>query len=232
MKSSDKMMVREEIRQPRRKRQEVNNMTFGQMLKKLMEERNLKTSDLSHATGIPYTTLDSIIKRDTKHVKLEIAFKLASYFNSTLEEMVGSGMVRQNTANTEHKGVRIPVFYEVLGLKSDYAKENIRGYEMLPAELTVAGEYFGLVIRDNSMAPRIRQGDIALVHRQTDVENTQIAVVCIGDEPACVRKFIKHPGGVTLIAFDPQFEPISLTREKAASQLRILGRVVELRSKL
>lgn len=207
-------------------------MTFGQMLKKLMEERNLKTSDLSHATGIPYSTLDSIIKRDTKHVKLEIAFKLASYFNSSLEEMVGSGLVRQNPANVEHRAVRIPVFYEALGTKNDYAKENIRGYEMMPEELTVAGEYFGFVIRDNAMAPRMRPGDIALVHRQADVENAQLAAVCIGDEPACVRKLIKHPGGVTLIAFDPQLEPLSLTREKAASKLRILGKVVELRSKL
>lgn len=214
-------------------RQEVKDMTFSQMLKKLMEERNLKTSDLSHATGIPYSTLDSILKRDTKHVKLEIAFKLAEYFGSTLEALVGNRLVRQQPVRLEHKGVRIPVLYKVSGLKSDYVKENIHSYEMVPAELAGTGEYFGLLIRESAMEPRMSEGDIALVRRQSDAESNQLVAVRMGEGEACVRKLVKHAGGVTLIAFNPLYEPVSLSREQIeALPIHILGRVVELRAKL
>lgn len=215
------------------KRQGVTDITFSQMLKKLMEDRDLKTSDLSHATGIPYSTLDSILKRDTKHVKLEIAFKLAEYFGSTLEALVGNGVVRQQPMRTEYKGVKIPVFYNVSGTKSDYAKDNTHSYEFILPEIAGPGEYFGLLISETAMEPRISSGDIAIIKRQADVETNQLAAIRTGPDNACIRKLVKHEGGVTLLAFNPLYEPVTVNRDQGEnSSFHILGRVIEIRLKL
>lgn len=51
----------------------------------LLSSSNQKTSVISKETGIPYTTLDSILKQNTKDIKFDTITKLAKYFNVTLD---------------------------------------------------------------------------------------------------------------------------------------------------
>jgi len=61
-----------------------------------MKSNNVKIRDIEDATGIPYTTIDSILKRKISgKMNLDTAFKLAEFFivrvaNKTSREQRGS----------------------------------------------------------------------------------------------------------------------------------------------
>lgn len=94
-------------------------------------------------------------------------------------------------------------------------------------------EYFGLKISGHSMEPRICDGDTVIVHQQPTAESGEIVIVSIGNENAVCKKIKINSNGITLISFNPVFEPMVFTRKEIISDpVNILGKVVELRGKL
>jgi repressor LexA len=128
------------------------------------------------------------------------------------------------------KGVRIPVLgYVAAGVPID-AIEEIIDWEEIPKEMAARGEYFGLKIKGDSMAPDIKNKDVVIVRQQPDAESDEIVIVTInGDEGVC-KKLRKSPEGITLISRNPAYEPIFFTpREVNDLPVTIVGKVVELR---
>ena len=64
--------------------------------------------------------------------------------------------------------------YGALAYEEDYGKEYARVKD--------PSSYFYLVVRGDSMEPRIHDGDLALVHRQDTLENGDLGVLIYGDE--------------------------------------------------
>ena len=94
-------------------------------------------------------------------------------------------------------------------------------------------EFFGLKIKGNSMEPRIRENDVVIVKKQSDVESGGIAVVLINGYEATLRKVTKQENGILLTAFNSEvYQPKFYTNEEIIKlPIEILGRVVELRGK-
>lgn len=61
---------------------------FAENLLNLMEQKNLKKSDLSREAGISYTTLDSWLKREDSLPKIDVCFKVAKYLGVTMEYLI------------------------------------------------------------------------------------------------------------------------------------------------
>lgn len=61
---------------------------FAENLLNLMEQKNLKKSDLSREAGISYTTLDSWLKREDSLPKIDVCFKVAKYLGVTVEYLI------------------------------------------------------------------------------------------------------------------------------------------------
>ena len=57
-------------------------------LDELMKIKDISKSELSKASGIPYTTIDGFYKKGCDNVKLSTLKKLAEYFNITLDELL------------------------------------------------------------------------------------------------------------------------------------------------
>ena len=66
-------------------------MNIAERLEQLMTEKNINRRQLSIAANIPYTTLDGIHKRSCDNVKLSTLIKLADYFETSLDYLVGRG---------------------------------------------------------------------------------------------------------------------------------------------
>ena len=88
------------------------------------------------------------------------------------------------------------------------------------------GEYFGVLIKGNSMEPRICEGDIAIVRSQPDVESGDIAIVLVNGENGTCKKVMKNESGLTLISFNPQYEPMFFTWKQVSDlPVTIRGKV-------
>ena len=94
------------------------------------------------------------------------------------------------------------------------------------------GDYFGLVIKGNSMEPKISEGDVVIVRQQDDVESGQIAIVTINGDDATCKRVMKYGSNLRLVSFNPNYEPMQFSAEDVENlPVKIIGRVVELRAK-
>lgn len=60
-------------------------LTFYERFETLLKKKNITIADLSRYTEIPYTTLDSIIKKQLTSINMMNACRLAAYFGVTVE---------------------------------------------------------------------------------------------------------------------------------------------------
>jgi len=156
----------------------------------------------------------------------EMLAKIAQILNCTMEELIGT------TSKEKTGGIKIPVFRNVAADIPISSIEEIVDFEEISEELANKGEYFGLVIKGDSMEPRMATGDVVIVRSQTTAETGDIAIVLVDGENATCKKIKKTPEGVMLISLNPAYEPMFYSnREIEQLPVHILGKVVELRAK-
>jgi repressor LexA len=157
----------------------------------------------------------------------EMLAKIAEILNCTMEELIGTTASKGKTG-----GIKIPVFGNVAAGIPILAVEDIVDFEEITDELASQGEYFGLVIKGDSMEPRMATGDVVIVRSQPTAETGDIAIVLVDGENATCKKIKRTPEGVMLISLNPAYEPMFYSNKEIQQlPVRILGKVVELRAK-
>jgi len=63
-------------------------MSFSGKVNRLLKENKMTKAALAKASGIPYTTLDSMLKRETDTEKLATAFRIAKALGTSVEYLV------------------------------------------------------------------------------------------------------------------------------------------------
>ena len=112
------------------------------------------------------------------------------------------------------------------------AIEEIIDYEEIPEEMANLGEYFGLVIKGDSMLPKLLHNDVIIVKKQSDCDSGGIAVVIIGGENATVKQIKKDQNGITLVPLNTKYQPDFYSNQDIKKRpVTIIGKAVELRRK-
>lgn len=118
----------------------------------------------------------------------------------------------------------IPLVGHVAAGAPILAEEHVEEVLFLDGFVARHKDLFALRVRGDSMRDAgILDGDVVVVRSGSDAPNGDIVVALLEDE-ATVKRLDRHPGGVRLLPENPDFDPIELTGEAAAT-LRILGRV-------
>ena len=113
--------------------------------------------------------------------------------------------------------------YGALAFEEDYGKEY--------ACVKDPENYFFLVVKGDSMEPRISDGDLALVHRQNTLDNGDLGVLVYGaDGEGTLKKYIQRGNSVILHPFNPAYEEMVIKGEEL-DHLYIAGKVVETKAK-
>ena len=82
------------------------------------------------------------------------------------------------------------------------------------------------------MAPRIMEGDTVIVRQQDDAENGDIVIVLINGDSATCKRLMKYKEGISLISFNPSYEPMSFSNKEIEEKpVKIIGKVIENRQK-
>ena len=88
-----------------------------------------------------------------------------------------------------------------------------------------AEEFRYVRVRGDSMLPQIEEGDLALVHLQSDVDSGELAVVIVDGEDAMIKKVVKEKEGcVSLVSINPNYPPRKISGEQL-EQLIVYGTV-------
>ena len=197
-------------------------------IKRLREEKGLSQDALAKLTG--YSDRSSITKIEKGHVDLQQSKieLFAKALGTTSRDLVGD----MDSSLPVKKGIAINVLGRVAAGIPIEAIENIIDTEEISEEMAKTGDFFGLQIHGDSMEPKISEGDIVIVRKQEDAENGQIIIATVNGTDATCKRLRKYRDGIELISNNPSYSPMFFSNEEIESKpVKIIGRVVELRSK-
>lgn len=109
----------------------------------------------------------------------------------------------------------IPVYsYEDLEFKNADKSGIITHLAFLPETLESAGECFGLIIEDSSMAPDFQPGDIAIIHADEEPDSGDIVIAVTPGEKALCRRLIISGNNYILQPFSKHYVPVVFSKEE------------------
>ena len=202
---------------------------FPQRLKQLRKEMGLSQKSLSEHLGV---TQQAVGKWETGRSSPDPATlaRLAELLETSADYLLGiSEQPAEPAAPSLPYGESpIPVIGTVRSGYGSLAFEEDYGVEY--ACVKDPESYFYLVVKGDSMEPRIQDGDLALVHRQPTLENGDLGVMVFGEGEGTLKKYIQRGNAVILQPFNPAYEE-KVIRGEELNQLFIAGKVVETRAK-
>lgn len=201
-------------------------------LKRLREEKEITQAELGKALEISPSAI-GMYEQGRRTPDIPTLKKIASYFNVSLDYLLGNSPAKAAQQQSAGRGVRIPVLGRVVaGIPLD-AIEEIIDYEEIPKSMAATGEFFALQVKGDSMLPTLKDGDVVIVKKQPTVDSGDIAIILVNGNEATVKEVKESPGGITLIGhnvavYTPQFYS---NEEIKSLPVQVLGKVVEMRRK-
>ncbi len=221
-----------------------------EIFEKLLKEKGVSAYRVAQETGVSTATLTSW-KKGIYTPKPEKLQKLADYFGVQLEYLTGASKyktkremlqhfddianlpeLREQVVTAVNDVKQIPVRGWVAAGLPIWVQEEYTGYEWVDENMAKRGNLFGLEIKGDSMAPRISNGDTVIVRQQDDAESGDVVIVSINNDHATCKRLKKYAGGISLISFNPAYEPMTFSdKECETKSIKIIGKVVENRQR-
>ena len=132
------------------------------------------------------------------------------------------------------KFVQIPVYGRVKAGYNEIIYNDFEGYdlfEMDDLQGRHAEDFYWLRVYGDSMEPDIREGDLALIRIEEEVNSGQVALVVIDNEDGTLKKVRYGRDYIELIAVNPSY-PSLLFEEDEMDRVRIVGRVIWIKRRL
>lgn len=187
-------------------------------IKQLREEKGIKQRELAKLLGVE---VSAVSKLEVGRVPLkdEYIIKLANFFKVSTNYLLGVETATKNL---------LPVLGTVKAGYNALADENIIDYIDPAMNLPDPKNYFGLVVKGDSMAPLFDEGDYLIIHKvDNDFDTNNIGIILIGSEEATIKKVVKTNTGIELHAFNPYYPVKRFTYEEMDKlPVKVIGIVV------
>lgn len=92
-------------------------MELWEVFKELVDEKGVKISEIARDTELPYSTVDSIIKKSLKDIKFESAIKIAEYFEVPVEYLATGRTAKIDKPVIDLEGIELLNEYGIKRLK-------------------------------------------------------------------------------------------------------------------
>jgi len=197
-------------------------MKIGLFLKELRLKNSLTTKQVEVKTGISNSYI-SLIERNKRKPSAEILNKLAKAYRVKTEDLlrfIGYLPPIQNKVNTN----QIPIYNIVSTKKPFLISENIEGYSPLPPGLEnySTKDLFAIRVKDKNMTGKsIKEDDILIIKKQSEVENGTIALISLNNEIA-IQRIVKQNKYIILQSINLEHSPILV---KETDNFNIIGKV-------
>ena len=200
---------------------------FKDMLKYFRSREGLSQSDLAKKLGVSTSTI-SMYEVGKREPDFETEEKIADFFNTDLNILRGRDVERICSPGA----VIIPVLGRVAAGIPMAASEYIIDTEEISQAMAADGEYFGLQVKGDSMEPRIKNGDVVIVRKQSDADDGDLVIALVNGYDAVVKRLKKYKDGIALISSNPIYEPMFFSKSEIEEKpVEIIGKVKELRAK-
>lgn len=205
---------------------------FANILKYLRQREKYTQQELADKLKISKSTI-SMYENGNREPDFETLEFIADIFNVDMNFLLGKADNSSVVSSPQkRKAVTISVLGRAVAGIPLEAVENIVDTEEITEELARTGEFFGLQIHDDSMEPRMCEGDVVIVRQQDDAESGDIVIAAVNRDDATCKRLRKYRDGIELISNNPAYKPMFFSNEDILNKpVKIIGKVVELRGK-
>lgn len=205
---------------------------FGDRLKELRSEKQLTQEQLAKIFNTGKASISNY-ESNRRIPDPYLVEKYADFFEVSIDYMLGKTDMRNDEDILKKLGaipvgpmVKVPIVGTVRAGLGGVAVEDFIGYEFTTVPNCDKDSCFYLQVKGNSMEPRISEGDLALVKRQSDVNNGELAIVIVDNEEGVIKKVFKKENCIELHSFNLYYPPRIFTGENL-QYIKIIGKVIE-----
>lgn len=207
------------------------NRTFSNNLNYYIKKYKKTQKEICIALKINTSSMSDYCK-GKQYPRPNVIQKLADYFNISTDDLITDKITNaQILPKIERpKYVKIPVLGYIHAGEATNTPEHILGFEEITEELAKTGDFFGLKIKGDSMYPDLKEDDIVIVKKQSDVDSNSVVVALIDGTETTVKVIKKYDDAIALVAINPAYDNRFFT-DKELNRLSIIGKVIESRRK-
>lgn len=205
-------------------------MTKGDRIRALRELKGITQDELAKRLETTKQTISKYENNIVTNIPSDKVESMAEIFDTTPDYILGWD--KFPTAKHEarlHKDLQpITRTYKLPLLGPVAAGQPINAApedgEMIEVPYDPGKADAALTVKGDSMSPRYLNGDVVFIRFQDDVNDGQIAAVCI-DDTVTLKKVYHIPNGVYLVSENPAHPPMTYTLEDA-NNIHIVGLAV------
>ena len=205
-------------------------MSIGEFIKTRRKELGLSADDLAAKIGKNRATVYRYESNYIEKLPADVLVPLAAALRVTPGDLISKGE-GSASISPSLQGVKnivpierrmVPVIGTIAAGTPILADEHIEAWVPCDARCRVD---FGLKVQGDSMIDAgIEDGDIVFIQQVDDVDDGQMAAVCI-DDTATLKYVYKEKEGVTLNPANPRYRPMHFDASNC-DNIYIVGRAV------
>lgn len=202
----------------------------GEYIKQLRTRRGMTQEELGAILGVKKAAVQKWESGTVQNLKRATIKTLSDYFGVSPSNFVEDQPEEpSNIAEIYTEEIyQIPVFESVSAGFGAYADSQIVDYVPLyiknPSDVAVT---MAVKVQGDSMYPKIEDGDLIIVRKQSSVDSGSIAVLLIDGEEAVVKKVEYGKGWMNLISINPMY-PVRSFEGKETERLMVVGLVKQI----
>lgn len=210
-------------------------MNIATKLKVERTKSGLSQKEMAEMLGMPLRTYGAY-ERGERDVSTAVLLNICKALNVSSDYMLDvqerkvDKIKDANLSETlDSKKIRlIPVFESVSAGFGARADERVIDYLPLFIEHDYDAENtLAIKVKGDSMYPKIEDGDIVAVRKQSDFENGNIVVILVDNDEGLVKKIYQDRDKVRLVSINPEY-PDKIFKGEEICRLRVVGVVKQI----
>ena len=201
-------------------------MSLGQRIRKIRESHGMTQAQFASIAGVSDKAV-STWENDVNIPRMGVIQKIADYFGITKSDIIDesndnkySNLIPIAEINN---GPRVPVIGATAAGTPIVADREWDEY--IPAPDGRGRADAALRVDGDSMEPRYMDGDYVYIRYQDDVDDGQIAAVCI-DDSVTLKKVYHIPNGIYLVSENAAHHPPMTYTTDEVNNIHLLGLAV------
>ena len=192
---------------------------------------------------IPYTTVDSILKRGIDNSNVGNVIKMCKALNISIDSLLDNKEIISNLnfdnadiINVDGDIIKIPVYGTIKAGIPIESQADIIDYVDIPKEWTIGNKkFYGLKISGDSMFPKYNENDIVIFEQNDDYElyNGKDVAIMINGTESTFKKILVNEQGIVLQPYNTAYDIMMFSKEQVEQlPIKVVGIAREKRTKI
>ena len=202
-----------------------DNSIFAGNLKKQLEAKGMTGAELARRLDCSKSVVTDWLK-GRKLPRMDKVVRMCAILNCTREDLLSKS--EESVTVLDYKVYSVPRYDSAAAGFGVIADSSPVGVDYLPFKSQFeADETMTVTVRGDSMFPKIEDGDIIAVRKQSSVDSGTVAVVLIDGTDAVVKKVTYGDDWIILHSVNPEYMDREF-RGSDVQRIRVLGKVTKI----